>query len=628
MPFDLDKTLKDRFGLDAFRPWQREAISALLEDEKRVLVVAPTGGGKSLCYQLPAVLVGGTSLIVSPLIALMEDQVQALEKRGIRATYLASTLEASERRDRERRIFRGEYELVYVAPERLASENFVDDLKRLAPRFVAIDEAHCISQWGHDFRPDYLKIGALLEKLSPEFVLACTATATPAVRTEILDRLGLDTKSARVIMRGFARPNLHLAAEAVDGAKDRSKKIRAILEKALGNPAEPKGGAIVYAGTRKLTEQLAGELMGLGYRVASYHAGLEPQKRNKVSELFAERRVDIVVATNAFGMGIDRADVRVVVHVTAPASIEGYYQEVGRAGRDGDEAYGLMLTSFGDFGLRRRLLERDRGDGEGTGLPRAELDRQWRMFLDVMRYVDAGSCRHDFVLRYFGDEQETLGGCGHCDVCERIEEGEESTTNDAEAKLVLQKTLAGIARAKSRAGLHAVADMLIGTDNAKMREIGFTSLSTYGILRGKTKDWTLSLLRRLIVAGLIDLTPGEYPMPLLTKNGWDVMRGEREAALVLPVERRERTAKKREKEAKNSTPPAGVDPAAFERLREARTAIAKEKRVPPYVVAHDRTLIEIAAAKPSSLGDLQMIYGMGPARIEAYGEKLLDAVRG
>lgn len=625
--------LQKRFGLEAFRPWQREAIDALLDGSGKALVVAPTGGGKSLCYQFPAAALEGTTIVISPLIALMEDQVHGLEARGIPATYLASNLDAAEKRTREAGLKEGRYRLVYVAPERLALSGMVEQLARLKTPLIAIDEAHCISHWGHDFRPDYLRLGEVLKKLAPPRIMACTATATLAVRDEILEKLGLPPDETKLVLRGFARPNLHLSAEEVDGSKDRARVTIATIKEALGSPSKPQGGAIVYAATRKNTEALAGLIAKEGWTTGMYHAGLPAERRAAVSHDFADGKLNVVVATNAFGMGIDRADIRVVVHANAPGSIEAYYQEVGRAGRDGREAHGLLLSSSSDLGLRRRLLEHGNGGGEGPD--KARVDRQWKLFLDLMRYVDAGSCRHDFILRYFGDEQETLGGCGHCDVCERLGEtdasGNETAVSEADA-IVVRKALAGVARNRGRAGLNAVADMLCGVDNEKTRKLGMTDLSTFGILKSHPRVWVVALLKRLIVAGLVDITASEYPIPVLTKAGNETMMATRAVRVLVP-EPDAGVKKKKKKGTRGSAPavpvtdlPAGFDASLFDRLREVRMQIAQQKGMPAYVVAHDRTLREIAAQKPTSRAALAQVYGMGPARIDSYGDQLIRAV--
>src|SRR5260221_7090420 len=384
-PDPLAEVLRNSFGLERFRPWQREAIDALLTGSGRVLVVAPTGGGKSITYQVPAAVLPGMTLVLSPLVALMEDQVRALEARGVPATFLAATLEPEERRRREGSMLRGQYKLVYAAPERLASDAFVETLARCNVQLVAVDEAHCIAQWGHDFRPDYLRIGKLLERLRPPRVLACTATATPAVRREIRDQLHLGAECAE-ILRGFARPNLHLSARAVDGVAEARGAVFEALAAALGDATAPRGGAIVYAATRRQTEQWAETLRGRGWNAAAYHAGMASEERSRVATRFADRSLGLVVATNAFGMGIDRADIRAVVHVQPPSSIEAYYQEVGRAGRDGAEAHGLLLCSGSDIALRRRLSQLG---SEGSEADPALAARAWKLFRELLRYLDA-----------------------------------------------------------------------------------------------------------------------------------------------------------------------------------------------------------------------------------------------
>ncbi len=636
-PDDPLDVLRNSFGLERFRPWQREAIDALLTGSGRVLVVAPTGGGKSLTYQVPAAVLPGTTLVLSPLVALMEDQVRTLEARGVPATFLAATLDPEERRRREAGMRRGQYKLVYAAPERLASDAFVETLARSNLQLVAVDEAHCIAQWGHDFRPDYRRIGALLQRLRPPRVLACTATATPGVRREIREQLRLGAE-CKEILRGFARPNLHLSARSVDGVVEARPAVFEALSSALGEASAPSGGGIVYAATRRQTEQWAETLRERGWNAAAYHAGMAAEERSRVATRFADRSLDLVVATNAFGMGIDRADIRAVVHVQPPSSIEAYYQEVGRGGRDGAEAWGLLLCSGADIGLRRRLVT----TGMDGGAASPELAaRAWALFRELLLYLDARTCRHDFILRYFGDEQELLGGCGHCDVCAAVDQGpadEEADSVDAQATAtVVRMALSAVARARQRAGLGAVAEMLRGVDGERTRRFGFTELSTFGLLRERSPGWVADLMRGLLAAGWIDLTPTEHPVPLLTRAGVEAMKATGPLRFALPVERAPRRSAR--------TAVAGGSPAGkgagkalesldaqsrdrFEKLRAHRAQMAKARGVPAYVVALDRTLIEMAARAPRSRADLLDLFGMGPARVEAYGDGFLDALRG
>lgn len=618
----LRAALLDRFGLDDFRPWQREAIDALL-DGGQALVVAPTGGGKSLTYQFTATCLPGVTLVISPLVALMEDQVRALDQRGVSATYLASTLHSDARRARIAGMIAGRYKLVYLAPERLQFDGFVDACARAKISLLAVDEAHCISMWGHDFRPDYLRIGDLIERLRPPRLLACTATATPDVRTEILERLRFDRDRVKVVLRGFARPNLHLAARTVDGPSESKDTVKRELRRVLGEPARPGGGAIVYAATRKATEQVADELRRAGWNAAPYHAGLGAEERSGLSERFSARTLDVVVATNAFGMGIDRPDIRTVLHLQPPSSIESYYQEVGRAGRDGAEAHGLLLCSGVDIALRRRLCQIG---SEGQEADPAQAARAWHLFRDLLRYLDAGTCRHDFMLRYFGDEREILGGCGHCDVCAALDQNADEVPQ-AQVDTAVRMGLSGVARARQRGGLQAIAEMLRGVSSQRTQRFGFDQLSTFGLLRDRSQPWVLSLLRGFLAAGWIDLTPHEHPVPFVTQAGAAVMRSAEPVRFRLPPDReRPRPAPSARRPASDA-PPAGYDPALYERLRAWRAEEARRRGLPAYVVAFDRTLQEVAARRPADLAALSQVHGLGPARVEAYGEVLLQMLR-
>jgi ATP-dependent DNA helicase RecQ len=642
VPVDLEAGLR-RLGYERFRPGQRDAVQTLL-DVGRLLLVAPTGGGKSLTYQLPATLLPGAGLIISPLIALMADQVQSLGERGVSATYLASTLGGDELRRRMARVAEGAYDLVYVSPERLTFPGFRGLLSRLPLALVAIDEAHCISEWGHDFRPEYLQIGELLRELRPPRVMACTATATPVVRDEILDRLGLPADTPQLV-RGFARPNLALRVLEVRGPRERPASVDAALAeallggpsssspaapKALGRPRAARGTAIVYAPTRKTSEHEAQRLAGLGWRAEAYHAGLAGPQRDKVLRAFMSDALDVVVATNAFGMGIDRADVRAVIHLAPPGSIEAYYQEVGRAGRDGLPAQGLMLMATQDIALRRRLLERD---VDGVFPDPAVVDHKWGLFLELMRWAEGGSCRHDAILRYFGDDEAELAGCGICDVCRSL--GDDAAHDPEEVALLVRKALSGVARVHRRFGLHAAVKLLRGTDDPRLARSRLDQTRTFGVLADRSEEWVTRLLRRCVTAGWVDFHGQEHPVLLLTPQGNAVMKGELVARILLPDDERVRpraaAAPTRSERAKpaNAAPETELDDTGeviFAALRAYRMERARADSVPPYVVASDRTLREIAMLRPASLDELAQAHGIGPMKLEKYGDALLDVV--
>ena len=622
---DLDGALA-RLGYESFRTGQRQAIETLLE-VGRLLLVAPTGGGKSLGYQLPAVALPGVTLVISPLVALMHDQVQALQARGVAATYLAATLDPDEVRARMAGIGRREFKLVYVAPERLAFPGFRGLLARLPIDLVAIDEAHCISEWGHDFRPEYLQIGSVLAELSPPRIMACTATATPIVRDEIVARLGLGADTPQII-HGFARPNLVLRTAELRSAKDREHHVDAMLSEALGGPGLGQGTAIIYAPTRRGAQEEATRLRQHGWQSATYHAGLDPGLRESVSRGFIDGEFEVVVATNAFGMGIDRSDVRAVVHLSPPGSVEAYYQEVGRAGRDGQTAYGLMLVASTDLPLRRRLIERDNGE---RAVDPAIVEHKWNMFLELMRWAEGGSCRHDAILRYFGDDAETLDGCGRCDVCLRIDDSSDGSEGDVET--IVRKALSAVARIHGRFGLQTAAKLLLGKPDPRLERTGLDRTKTYGALADRSEAWILKLLRRCITAGWVDFHGDDRPIVHLTEVGKDVMVGKRPARLLLPGDDAPRSARPRGAVRSERTTGAteGVDLDAeaavvFEALRRHRMTRAKAEGVPPYVVASDRTLREIAMLRPRTPDELAMAHGIGPTKLERYGEGLLVTV--
>jgi ATP-dependent DNA helicase RecQ len=628
-------------GYAEFRPGQERAIETLLAS-RRLLYVAPTGGGKSLVYQLPAILLPGTTIVVSPLIALMQDQVSALEARGVPATFLASTLGGEELDRRLRAAERGDFRLLYVAPERLSNFGFKRLLRGLNCPLVAIDEAHCISEWGHDFRPDYMQIGSVLTQLPNARVLACTATATPVVRDEIVSRLGLGPETAQIV-HGFARPNLVLRAVELAGAKDREAHVDALLREALGDPDPHGGAAIVYAPTRNSSEQEATRLSAAGWSAGYYHAGLEPAERERTQRRFMERESQIVVATNAFGMGIDRGDVRAVIHLAPPASIESYYQEVGRAGRDGERAFGMLLTTPTDLPLRRRLIE---GDGDRV-TSEAMVEHKWGLFLELMRWVEGGSCRHDAILRYFGDQEEALGGCGQCDVCLSLAT---PLADPEKSTLIVRKALSGVARVHGRFGMSAAVKLLRGAKDERLARTGLDRVRTYGVLRDESEEWLTRLLRRLVTAGWVVFSADDRPLVLLTEAGKAVMEGRMPARVLMPDRGTvaSPSARKRGRSASGyfaasvSAPRAPgettvvreEDPLAdestrslFEALRAHRLSVARSEAVPPFVVASDRTLRDLARLRPKTESELLEAHGMGPVKAARYGAGFLSVIQ-
>ncbi len=585
----------------------------------------------------------------------MRDQVDTLECLGIEATFLASTLDGAEMARRLDAFEGGRLRMLYVAPERLVFARFREILRRIECPLFAIDEAHCISEWGHDFRPEYLEIGRVLAEHPEARVLACTATATPYVRDEILVRLSLPPETSQLV-RGFARPNLSLRVAEVERASDRRRAVDRVLHETLGEPGAKRGCAIIYGPTRKSTESERDRLIGRGWRAESYHAGLTSERREEVHTAFAEGELEVITATNAFGMGIDRSDVRAVIHLAPPGSIEAYYQEVGRAGRDDDPAVGQMLVGPGDLARRRALIESDspaHGFESNPGAERAASEsarHRWSLFLELMRFAEGGSCRHDAVLRYFGDEEETLSGCGRCDVCERMASGQSlaNTESEEEVTLLLRKALSAIARIHGRFGLSAAVALLRGQADTRLRSSGLDLTKTFGILANRDEIWLTKLLRRCVTAGWVDFEGGDRPVATLTETGVAVMRGERAARLLLPPEKgalpRTGTAssdaggghsfviRRRGQAAKREGGPEDLpmDDAAqarFEALRIHRLTTAEAEGVPPYVVASDRSLRELARLSPEREEDLTLAHGIGEAKANKYGEGILAVLR-
>ena len=605
--------------------WQQEAISALTEGDGQVLVVAPTGGGKSMCYQHPATELPGTALIITPLVALMADQVASLEARGVAATYLASTLDPLQMRQRIDGALAGSYKLLYVAPERLASQRFVDDvLARLDLSLIAIDEAHCISQWGHDFRPDYLQIGTLVERLQPPRVIACTATATPEVRREIIERLHMDR--AHQVLRGFARENLELSVEDVSGNKSKEQRICEEVKRALGKARSGAGSAIVYTGQRRHAEEVADALRRAGWRAEHYHAGMDGDARTAVQTRFQAGDLDVVTATNAFGMGIDRADIRLVLHYAIPESLEAYYQEVGRAGRDGRPARGVLFVSDPDIAWRFKLIAGEAGLDAERALRRRELLRS------MVAYCETTQCRHDGILRYFEDEAEALGGCGHCDNCRAARDGTLGRELDEQASSeIVRGSLRAIRQLPFPLGAGAIASYLVGNPSKTLQKHELQKLQGFASLRQYAEGTVKRLLRRYVATGLLAIDT-EHSTLRITRRAVDIIESRRDNCVRVPPARLRRgVAGAVDANDKVPAPEeADMDGDAwtlFSELKTWRDRKADAQQVPHYAILQDATLRAIAVRRPSNDDAMLAIPGIGPTKLERYGPALLAMVR-
>ncbi len=585
------QTLAHVFGYPAFVGQQAEIVDRVIAGGD-AFVLAPTGGGKSICYQLPALHRTGTAVVVSPLISLMKDQVDSLLQLGVAAAYLNSSLTPSAAAEVAARLRIGELDLLYVAPERFVAESFQDLLSRAPVALVAVDEAHCVSQWGHDFRPEYVQIGAARERLPDVPFLALTATADDATRRDILTQLRLH--HAATFVAGFDRPNIrYLVAE---------KQGNALAQIVEFLRARPEACGIVYALSRKRVADLAAKLRDAGFDAETYHAGMSSDERTRVQEAFLGDRLRIVVATVAFGMGIDKPDVRFVVHADIPKSIESYYQETGRAGRDGAPAEALLLFGLQDVATARSLIEQG-GDPEQRRLDAQKLNA-------MVGLAESMTCRRRALLGYFGEQ--LAEDCGNCDVCLDPPEVYDATTD-------AQMVLSAVARTRERFGAGHVVDVLRGARTERIERLGHHDLPTHGVGADRTKDYWMSVIRQLIHQGFLEQDIANYGVLRLTPLAVPVLRGDEGVELARPIEHK-RAAKAA---AKRTALPDDVDPELFERLRELRRELAAEQAVPAYVVFHDATLQAMASLKPRSLEELATVSGVGEAKLERYGEAFL-----
>lgn len=618
----LRDQIEANFGFTELRPLQREAMEASLA-RRDALVVLPTGGGKSLCFQAPALVREGLTVVLSPLISLMKDQVDGLIQNGVAAAMMTSAQGPGEMAEARRALASGDLQLLYVSPERFVLQGVLDELLDAGLTNLVVDEAHCISHWGHDFRPEYRQIGELRQRAPHIAIQAFTATATPPVRSDIVEQLGL--RDPEVWVGDCDRPNLTYRFVP---RSDLLTQVRGILER-HGDDA-----GIVYCLRRKDVDKLARELASDGVPTVPYHAGLSPEQRKTNQELFLRENVRVVVATVAFGMGIDRPDVRFVVHASLPKGIEQYSQESGRAGRDGLPAECVMLHGGSDFYTWKHLAERSAQEAADAGIETAggDLEGTLQRLSEVMRFATGAECRHRVLARHFGQDL-SAANCGACDVCL----GE--LTSIPDSSVIAQKILSCVVRCDQRFGAAHVADVLRGADTARIRQSGHDSLSTFGLLPGHTQREIRAWIDQLVGLEFLRVAPGPYPTLSMTQDGVAAMRGEVETTL-FEVPKAKRAAKKRSaKDALKAARRGQGDPGAgpdgtgaepdeklFDRLRSLRRRLARERSVPPYLIFNDRTLAQLATDKPVDAKAFRAIPGVGDRKAEDLGPIFLKAI--
>jgi ATP-dependent DNA helicase RecQ len=596
------RTLRATFGFDSFREGQPEIIDAILSG-RDVLAIMPTGSGKSLCYQLPALLRPGLTLVVSPLIALMRNQVAQLRGYGIAAASLNSTNDPLETRETREQIARGELRLLYVAPERLAKPETIAFLKRVGVSLIAVDEAHCISQWGHDFRPDYMTLGETQAALGNVQVVAFTATADAATRNDILAKLF--RRTPQVFVHGFDRPNLRLAIQPKSGTR---RQLTDFLAAHRGQ------SGIIYCASRKKTETLAEALRERGIEALAYHAGLDKDVRARHQDIFLQQDGVVVVATVAFGMGIDKPDVRFVMHADLPGSVEAYYQEIGRAGRDGLPADTLMLYGMGDIRLRRMQIEEGNAPDAQKRIERQRLNA-------LVALCESPRCRRQTLLAYFGEE---VSPCGNCDFC--LEGGAAAV---ADGTVRAQKALSAIARTGERFGSEHLINILCGDETEQVVQYGHQRLPTFGVGKEHSKAEWRSIFRQLSGAGVILQDISQYGRWTITDLGRRVLRGQERFDLREDTLTRSRAARVSAKSGNKSSSAdtSDVDQALLDALKAQRLELARAKQVPAYVVFPDRTLIEMARRRPKTAAEMAGIHGVGQAKLAQYGDVFVEVIR-
>lgn len=602
-PISLDPhdVLREVFGYASFRGHQEQIIYHVIGGGD-AFVLMPTGGGKSLCYQIPAIIRPGVGVIISPLIALMQDQVRAMHQLGVRAAFLNSTLSAEDACNVEKQVLNGDLDLLYIAPERLLTDRSLALLDRSNVGLFAIDEAHCVSQWGHDFREEYLRLSVLHERFPSIPRIALTATADGPTRREIVERLSL--AGARTFVTGFDRPNIRYRIVSKQNPK---QQLLSFL-----NSDHPNDSGIVYCLSRKSTEETARWLVQHGRKALPYHAGMDARTRQRNQEKFLREDNVLIVATIAFGMGIDKPDVRFVAHLDLPKSIEAYYQETGRAGRDGLPANAFMTYGLADVVMLRQFLDRSDADEQHKLVERRKLDA-------LLGLCETTACRRQVMLSYFGDDLPEP--CGNCDTCLDPVEGWDGTR-------VAQKALYCVHQTGQRFGAVHLTDILTGKSTERVRQFRHDSLSAFGGGRELGSDEWPSVFRQLVAMGLLAVDIEQYGALKLTDEYHPLMRGEREVRLRKDPKPEKKGAKvKGKKAAKTAAPSRPQDNPLFELLRELRLGLSKEADVPPFVIFHDSTLREMARLRPTTVKQFADIPGVGKHKLERYGEAFVGVIR-
>ena len=602
LPDRFYSLLREIWGFDSLRPSQHAAIASILEG-RDTLVVMPTGGGKSLCYQAPAIYREGMTIVVSPLIALMKDQVDSLKQVGVNAIRIDSTLNASEKRDAAQQLRSGKVRMLFVSPERLANQDFVRFLDGNDVHTIAIDEAHCVSQWGHDFRPEYRQLSSLRTSFPKAAMHGFTATATEKVRLDIIDQLGL--KNPRVLVSSFDRPNL---TYRVLPQLDLQDQIREVCERYRGS------GGIVYCLRRKDVESVTEYLQRKGFSAVGYHAGMPHDERKLAQEAFLTEAVDVAVATVAFGMGIDRSNVRFVVHASIPKSIEHYQQETGRAGRDGLPAECVLFHSAGDAITLKKITEASLIE---AGAREEIINASRNQIEEMSRYCRTPVCRHKALVAYFGQSYENEN-CGACDICLG------DTDDVPDAKIIAQKILSCVFRVQERFGVNYVVEILLGARTQVVLQRGHDKLSTHGLLKEISKAQLRDWVYQLIGQGSLELEGTEYPILKLNANSKGILFGDAQPRLIRTVAAS--AAKERKQSAAPSDALAHADPTLFEKLKLLRRRLASEQNVPPFIIFSDNVLLEMSATRPSTLEGMLNVSGIGNVKLNAYGRTFLEVI--